>query len=87
MRVVLRKKFKNGEIKSERNHFYLKRIRRQEKRSMKSLVLVLSIVLCVNGKKAFRHGSKVELEAQKKLEAQLEAFHAMGGDDGDDDDE
>eukprot|EP00938_MAST-03A_sp_MAST-3A-sp1_P001384 g1384.t1 len=40
---------------------------------MKSLVLVLSIVLCVNGKKAFRHGSKVELEAQKKLEA----FHAM----------
>ena len=60
---------------------------------MKSLVLVLSIVLCVfvsngvNGKKAFRHGTKVELEAQKKLEAQLEAFHAMGGDDGDDDDE
>ena len=40
---------------------------------MKSLVLVLSIVLCVNGKKAFRHGSKVELEAQKKLEA----FQAM----------
>ena len=52
---------------------------------MKSLVLVLSIVLCVNGKKAFRHGTKVELEAQKKLEAFQKMMkssppaHTLGG--------